>query len=390
MKSTALLAALSAASGVMGHGYVYEYLINNQKYPGFDVYLPTKYSSGIGWSWTVQPDTKKTWDRDSPAALNQGGDALVCQKGAKPAPKSAPVTAGSVITLRWNKWPEDHRGPIITWLAECGNGGCSNVNPAKLKWFKIEEAGLVPGSSTKWAPDILIQQGDNWKVKIPKNIKNGNYILRHEIIAFHDLNGAQFYPICSNLQVTGGTGQTNPQGELIQQVYTMNEASLKISTKPTSPGGPPPALKSYKIPGRPVDPSLGFTNSFALNTGAMENGAHHEFPYKELDPFSTGKRYRSSTSQSSNTRLKGMPLVGGFAANGRSGASQNGASNQNWGQTNQGAQNQKWGNPGIKNQNTQGGLNRQNNANRPSNQNFQGNQAPQGQFNGRYNRNYRR
>ncbi|KAF3911020.1 Endoglucanase-4 [Arthrobotrys entomopaga] len=374
MRSIGFVAFLSAASGVIGHGYVYEYLINNQKYPGFDVYLPQKYSGSIGWSWAVTPDTKKTWDRDSPAMINQGGDALVCQKGAKPAPKSAPVTAGSVISFRWNKWPEDHRGPIITWLAECGNSGCSNVNPAKLKWFKIEEAGLVPGSNTKWAPDILIQQGDTWKVKIPKNIKNGNYILRHEIIAFHDLNGAQFYPICSNLKVTGGTGRTNPQGELIQQVYTMNEPSLKVSTKPGT-GGVPPAINSYKIPGRPVDPSFGFTSSFALNTGAMEDGAHHEFPYKELDPYATGKRYRSSTSQSSNSRLKGMPLVGGSASNG---PSSNDASNQ------------MGGNTGIWNQSPQGNPNRQNSVNRPNNQNLRGNQAPQGQYNGRYNRNYKR
>lgn len=54
-------------------------------------------------------------------------------------------------------------------------------------------------------------------VTLPKNIAAGNYLIRHEIIALHlankkfsggkDTNGAEFYPSCSQLKITGnGTG----------------------------------------------------------------------------------------------------------------------------------------------------------------------------------------
>lgn len=52
------------------------------------------------------------------------------------------------------------------------------------------------------------------KVKIPSNL-SGNFVLRHEIIALHSAgqtNGAQNYPQCINLKVTG-SGKTKPCNE---------------------------------------------------------------------------------------------------------------------------------------------------------------------------------
>lgn len=51
---------------------------------------------------------------------------------------------------------------------------------------------------------------------IPSCIKAGYYLVRHEIIALHaaySYPGAQFYPGCHQLQVTGG-GSTTP-GNLV-------------------------------------------------------------------------------------------------------------------------------------------------------------------------------
>ena len=49
---------------------------------------------------------------------------------------------------------------------------------------------------------------------IPSCLKAGYYLVRHEIIALHaayTYPGAQFYPGCHQLQVTGG-GSTVPSG----------------------------------------------------------------------------------------------------------------------------------------------------------------------------------
>lgn len=52
---------------------------------------------------------------------------------------------------------------------------------------------------------------------IPSCLKSGYYLVRHEIIALHASSqypGAQFYPGCHQLQVTGG-GSTVPSSNLV-------------------------------------------------------------------------------------------------------------------------------------------------------------------------------
>lgn len=64
-------------------------------------------------------------------------------------------------------------------------------------WFKIFEAGFHPGSEefmgSKWERDIgggsgwdqfpFTNKRNGWSVKIPKWLKPGNYLIRHEIIS---------------------------------------------------------------------------------------------------------------------------------------------------------------------------------------------------------------
>jgi hypothetical protein len=83
-----------------------------------------------------------------------------------------------------------------------------------------------------------------WTVTIPKNLKAGKYVLRNEIIALHTagtVNGAQNYPQCFNLQVTGSGTASLPPGTPATQLY-----------KPTTPGivfNIAANLNSYPIPG---------------------------------------------------------------------------------------------------------------------------------------------
>jgi lytic cellulose monooxygenase (C1-hydroxylating) len=59
-------------------------------------------------------------------------------------------------------------------------------------------------------------------VRIPSNIRPGNYVLRHEILALHsayDVGGAQFYPQCINLRITG-SGNSVPSGTAANQLYS--------------------------------------------------------------------------------------------------------------------------------------------------------------------------
>lgn len=169
---------------------------------------------------------------------------IICHRSGTNAQLSATVSAGSDIEIQWTPWPDSHHGPVITYLASC-NGDCSTVDKGTLEFFKIDAMGLIDDSAVPgtWATDKLIDAGNRWTVTIPQSIAPGNYVMRHEIIALHSAgqkDGAQNYPQCLNLQVTGG-GEDVPQGTLGEKLYTDTDPGILVNiyTK----------LSNYVIPG---------------------------------------------------------------------------------------------------------------------------------------------
>ncbi|KAJ1900060.1 hypothetical protein LPJ66_001714 [Kickxella alabastrina] len=128
--------------------------------------------------------------------------------------ESCPVKAGSTITMQWRQGEENegtviqrqHVGPCIVYMARI-NPGISSYS-----WFKIFEDGY----NQKWCVEKLISNGGKLQVKIPENIKPGEYLLRGEVIGLSEASrpygkdmtsGAQFYANCARVQVSGtGTG----------------------------------------------------------------------------------------------------------------------------------------------------------------------------------------
>lgn len=96
------------------------------------------------------------------------------------------------------------------------------------RFFKIDEKGLT---GTSWASDELIANNASWAVTIPSTIAPGNYVLRHEIIALHgggSENGAQLYPFCINLEVTG-SGTDVPAGTLGEALYKEDDPGILVN-----------------------------------------------------------------------------------------------------------------------------------------------------------------
>ncbi|KAF3913552.1 Endoglucanase-4 [Dactylellina cionopaga] len=302
MKSS-LVALLYGATSVLGHGFIVEMMINGQSYPGFDP-LNSNYANGVVEPW--DPPSGAT-GRDGPQ-LVRNGVSMVCQLNAKAAQQVAQAPAGSQITFQWNQWPEDHQGPLITYLSDC-NGDCTNANSAELNWFKIDETGFENG---QWATDIFRNQGEFWTIQLPQNIKSGQYIMRHEIIALHDPNdGPQFYPTCVHLDITGGTGQTNPEGVRIQDVYTREAPGLDIDTKSGNPS-------SYTVPGPAISSDLGVTLSSQLNTGTGKRA--HLYPNPDQDPYAS-QGSSASTGNADNTGAGNPSASSSASADGTAGES---------------------------------------------------------------------
>lgn len=99
-------------------------------------------------------------------------------------------------------------GPMMAYMASCGSTTCDQFDSTNAQWFKIAEQGLMADGKTWY--QATLQQGAYPNVTIPSNLAPGNYLLRHEIINLalaQSSGGAEFYPSCSQLTVSGsGTG----------------------------------------------------------------------------------------------------------------------------------------------------------------------------------------
>jgi hypothetical protein len=175
----------------------------------------------IGWRTTVT-------DNGFVSPSQFGSQDIVCHRGGAPSAIGATASAGATIQFQWNTWPDSHKGPIMNYLAKV-NGEFSQISPGSLQFFKISQAGLVSGSNPgTWATDQMIQNGFRTSVTLPSSIAPGKYVLRHEIIALHSAqqqNGAQSYPQCINIEITGGGG-TNPGGTPATSFYSASDPGI--------------------------------------------------------------------------------------------------------------------------------------------------------------------
>lgn len=167
---------------------------------------------------------QRTWNANplsDPASNN-----LTCNfKGTTvPGTFHAPVQAGDTIRTTWVEdgfgWPHT-LGPLVAYMASCGDDCTTISNPETLKWFKIAEEGLreghAIGDKEGWFQNDLweSQKTDHWDVVVPKNLKPGRYMIRHEIIMI-ELSPVQFYPNCAHLEISG-SGLSVPSEEFLVQ-----------------------------------------------------------------------------------------------------------------------------------------------------------------------------
>ncbi|GKT84190.1 glycoside hydrolase family 61 protein [Colletotrichum tofieldiae] len=240
-KTSGLMAVFASAATVAAHGHVTNIVVNGVSYRN---YIPVQdpYTSNppLVAGWTID-------QRDNgfvaPDAYN--APDIICHRQAVAGKGRITVAAGDTIQLQWTEWPDSHKGPVIDWLANC-NGPCNLADKTDLRFFKIDGAGLInpPQRTNRWAASVLIENGNAWLVRIPPNIAPGHYVLRHDIIALHSAgqqNGAQSYPQCINLEITG-EGTYNPPGTPGTALYKADDAGILYNIYRDN-------LNDYVIPG---------------------------------------------------------------------------------------------------------------------------------------------
>jgi len=198
MRCFAVLATLLATvTYVAAHGYVISVTNGGQTESGWlpwtDPYcspVPTRVIRKI-------PDNGPVMDVSSTdIACNQGGNVGTNETFI--------VNAGSDMTFQWTDWPDSHKGTVTTFMASC-NGDCSSFTASNGKWFKIDQGGYTNG---EWAASKLIADGNKWTSNIPAGLASGQYLVRYEIVALHNINQPQYFPGCVQVTIqNGGTDQ---------------------------------------------------------------------------------------------------------------------------------------------------------------------------------------
>lgn len=186
------------------------------------------------------------------------------------------------------------------------------MSAGDLSFFKIDEAGLNDGAAQDWASDDLIANGNAWTVTIPEDIAPGQYVLRHEIIALHsaqDANGAQNYPQCINIEVTG-SGSAEPAGVAATELYTPEDPGISLSIYN--------GLDSYEIPGPAVysggasSGSSSGASSGSSNTGSSASASSNGTAETSA-AATTSSAAQATTSAASNNNNQGSNDNGGSA-----------------------------------------------------------------------------
>ncbi|KAI5859602.1 lytic polysaccharide monooxygenase [Durotheca rogersii] len=217
--STTLLGlAASLPQLTWAHGYVSGVTVNGKWTAGSNpvwYYLPSGSAPATaGWDSLNQ-------DLGFVEPASFGTVDISCHKSAKAGQNFIEAQAGDTAIFYWNTWPDSHKGPIINYISPFQS------NVADLRWSKFSQASIVSG--TTWVTDELIANNFTTTVTIPRNLRPGDYVIRHEIIALHggqSDNGAQAYPQCLNFRVTGSGSVAPTSGVPGTSLYQRNEPGI--------------------------------------------------------------------------------------------------------------------------------------------------------------------
>ncbi|KAF2755560.1 glycoside hydrolase [Pseudovirgaria hyperparasitica] len=238
----ARLIGVSLVPLVSSHGHVSGIVADGIWYSGYDPAFA--YANPIpkvaGW-------TASNIDNGFIAPDAFGTSDIICHKNSSAGQAYVTVKAGGKLVFQWSTWPVSHVGPVIDYIAPCTTS-FNTTDPTKLKFVKLDAGGWISGSNPgKWATDTLIASNTSWAITVPAKLAPGDYVFRHEIIALHSAgqtNGAQAYPQCVNVRVTGAGTAVPSGGVSAVQFYKASDPGIKFDVYTSFTG--------YVVPGPAV------------------------------------------------------------------------------------------------------------------------------------------
>ncbi|KAK1772798.1 glycosyl hydrolase family 61-domain-containing protein [Phialemonium atrogriseum] len=230
---------------------------------------------------------------------------LVCNvNGAKAVSGFVKAAAGDTLSFEWfhdNRNDDiidgSHKGPVITWIAKYTEGAGTGAI-----WSKIAEDGF---DGSEWAVDKLIRNQGKQDFTLPSSLAAGKYLIRQEIIALHESDaafnqnparGAQFYPSCVQVEVTG-SGSVVPNQKFDFNVdYTYADPGILFNLYTS--------FTSYPIPGPEVFSGSGSSPDTSSSTSspsatATQSSAQASLPTTTLATVVTSASAVPATTEGS-------------------------------------------------------------------------------------------
>ncbi|OAV93181.1 hypothetical protein PTTG_08384 [Puccinia triticina 1-1 BBBD Race 1] len=210
---------------VAGHGYIKSWASDDlqfqkaQKQPLSETAFRNA-PSNIGWIGSKFINTPAFVCGASETPNEQvappGGTVFSSQDQS--AKKTLSVNAGGKVTLivagnEGEGFPHP-KGHMLAYLGYCGtsSSACQNFDASTTDYHRIQAE--ADGISNKLRKQFNSEQdGHRWDVPIPKDIVDGSYILRLEMIAFGQSSSEeghqdQYYVFCGQIAVKGGSGSS--------------------------------------------------------------------------------------------------------------------------------------------------------------------------------------
>ncbi|KAF2262284.1 endoglucanase B [Lojkania enalia] len=201
------------------------------------------------------------------------------------APDTIKVAPGDNLTFDWHHdfrsgsddvIAESHHGPSLIYI--------SPDPPTENSFVKLWHEGLYEESTFpspgKWSTTSdIAKNGGHMNIRIPADLKAGHYLIRAEMIAFHEgevsflknpIRGAQFYPNCVQIEVTGDGTVELPEGVSFPGAYSYDDPGIvydiycSTDTKKTRTTA---CTTTYPIPGPTV-----WSGAWAETTGVPLGG----------------------------------------------------------------------------------------------------------------------
>lgn len=203
----------------------------------------------------VSPDLIRAAQASEPVAIKDiKSHDLTCGRGASVQHQDHPVEidAGTKLQIQWSDDWKHTVGPIMTYLAACRENDCAESDVTTLDWFKIDEKAA--DTDGEWWQAHL--DSERVYVPIPASLKEGKYIVRHEVIVI-DQDPVLFFPACAALDIRNG-GNEYPSSNYTVQIpgaYSEDDKGLQSVDESFDP-------YSYVFPGPNVwQPESGLVES---------------------------------------------------------------------------------------------------------------------------------